>query len=100
MEIPNKYVFPCETDGKCRTIELRKHGISVTPRVESGMNFIEFEPGNYSSRVTFRCCTGCKKPIDSRESAWLNDQIGLELPTAETLVDRMKRLKSKVNGFK
>jgi hypothetical protein len=81
-------------------LALKEGGISVTPAVESGMNFIEFEPGVFESRIKFRCCTGCYLPIDSKEAAWLNDQIGLELPSAESLQDRMKRLKSKVNGFK
>lgn len=99
MEIPSKYVLPCKTGGKCRQIELASHGITVNPAVVAGMNFIEWEPGNYDSRITFRCCTGCKQPINTAEAVWLNDQIGFELPASETLNERLKRLKKKVNDL-
>lgn len=99
MEIPSKYVLPCKTNGKCRQIALEQSGISVFPSVAYGMNFIEVEPGNFKSRINFRCCIGCKQPVSSEESVWLNDQLGLELPTIESLRDRMAKLR-KTRGQK
>lgn len=104
MEIPKKYVLPCKTNGMCRSIELSEsfpdnpnfpHG-----RVEIGINFIEFEPGDFNSRVTFRCCTGCKLPFNSAEAVRLNEEIGLELESTESLLARMAKLRAKVNGPK
>lgn len=66
--------------------------------VEIGIGNIDFEPWGspkyWEARVLFKCCTGCHQPFNLAEATRLNEMIGLELPSTESLKDRMAILRA------
>ena len=56
-----------------------------------GMSYFEAE-GN---RFSFHCCTQCHLPINDSEAIRINDLLGFELPSIESLRDRLARLKAR-----
>lgn len=101
MEIPSKYIMPCKTNGMCRANELAEsfpdNPNFPTDRVQLGQEVIEFvpfgEPGYLENRVTFTCCTGCHLPFNNKEAVRVNDLIGLELPSTESIKERLAKLR-------
>lgn len=101
MEIPSKYVMPCKSNGMCRSNELAEQfpdDPNFPPnRVALGVEVIEFKPFGspdyWENRVTFKCCTGCHLPFNNKEAVRLNEEIGLELPSTQSIKERLAKLR-------
>jgi len=85
----------------CRSIQLAESfpdnpGFPAD-RVGIGEGRIEFKPfgsPDYAENVvTFKCCTGCKLPFNNAEARRLNELIGLELPSVDSLKERLANLR-------
>jgi hypothetical protein len=63
------YVFPCETNGKCRELQFK----------EWGFKWPHISPVYGQRRIfgiKFKCCTWCHLPFSKAEADWLNKQLG------------------------
>lgn len=63
------YVFPCETNGKCRELQFK----------EWGLKWPHISPVYGQRRIfgiKFKCCTWCHLPFSKAEADWLNKQLG------------------------
>lgn len=101
MKLPDTYIFPCKTNGKCRQLKFEEWGMKwVTYNHDFGVVHIykDSKHGSWDNRIaSFKCCTSCHLPINQAEATRINKELGLSVE--DTAVDIDPDFLELLNGF-